>query len=131
MSGDSYDAVVRSLAADQALWGDFLAFCDCGGRQAGTPGEAQALELARARLAAVNDRARLEPVPYAGWRCAEATLALENEIPLACNPRLGAQSTAIGGMTAEVLDLGRGTHDQFVRHAHTIAGRCVLVRHEY
>ena len=34
------------------------------------------------------------------------------------------------GLTAEVIDLGRGTPDEFAEHAGEIKGRIVLVRHE-
>jgi Zn-dependent M28 family amino/carboxypeptidase len=44
---------------------------------------------------------------------------------------LGSASTPSQGITADVIDLGRGTPDDFARHAREIAGRCVLVRHEY
>lgn len=131
MSNDQLDAVFDALVADTQLWRDFLALCDCGGRQAGSSSEQQALQFALARLGAVSRSARLEPVNYAGWRYSEAALTLEGGGSLACNPLLGAQSTPAGGIMAEVLDLGRGTPEQFEHHARDIAGRCVLVRHEY
>src|SRR5207302_1484239 len=39
-------------------------------------------------------------------------------------------ATPSGGLSAEVIDLGRGTPDEFNAHATEIAGRIVLVRHE-
>ncbi len=51
--------------------------------------------------------------------------------PLACHPLLRAAPTAAAGLTAEVVDLGRGTPEAFEAHAGEIAGRIVLVRHEY
>ena len=75
---------------------------------------------------------RIATAPYAGWRLHEARLTLaEGSIPLACNPLLGSQSTPAGGTSAEVLDLGRGTLDEFAARAEEIPGRFVLVRHEY
>src|SRR6185369_13291105 len=50
---------------------------------------------------------------------------------LTCNPLLGSLSTPPGGIAAEVIDLGRGTEAEFARQAQDIAGRFVLVRHEY
>jgi aminopeptidase YwaD len=38
--------------------------------------------------------------------------------------------TPPGGLTAEVVDLGRGTPEEFEAHRADIAGRIVLVRHE-
>ncbi len=121
----------RALAADAQLWADFLALCDCGGRQAGSASEQAALQFAHAHLAAIDRGARLEPVSYAGWRCREATLTLEDGGALTCNPLLGSQSTPSRGVSAEVIDLGRGAPEQFERRARDIAGRFVLVRHEY
>src|SRR5262249_20853959 len=75
---------------------------------------------------------RIESARYAGWRPNEARLALaESGAPLACNALLGSQSTARDGLSAEVLDLGRGTLEQFEQRAGEIPGRIVLVRHEY
>jgi Iap family predicted aminopeptidase len=39
-------------------------------------------------------------------------------------------ATPPGGLTAEVVDLGRGTPEEFAAHAADIKGRIVLVRHE-
>jgi hypothetical protein len=39
-------------------------------------------------------------------------------------------ATPRGGLAAEVVDLGRGTPEEFAAHAGDIKGRIVLVRHE-
>ena len=120
-----------ALAADGELWRDFLALCDCGGRQAGSASERAALKLVHERLAQIDARARSDQVSYAGWRCREATLALEGGQQLACNALLGSAPTPAQGITTEVVDLGRGTAEDFERHASAIASRLVLVRHEF
>lgn len=122
-----------TLAADPRLWHDFNAICDCGGRVAGTPGERRALELARTFLAEIDPgTTRIEPVRYAGWRCLDASLqSLTGQRALPCKPLLGSQSTPAEGITAEVIDLGRGTPEQFEKHVAEVAGRIVMVRHEY
>ncbi len=120
---------LASLAADSRLQRDFAAICDCGGRRAGTDGEKAALELVRDCLAAINDHAAIEEVSYAGWRCSKSSLALADGTELVCNALLGSAPTP--GLAAEVVDLGRGTPEDFSQHEHVIAGRCVLVRHEY
>jgi aminopeptidase YwaD len=129
------DALLTSalaiLSADREMFAEFSALCDCGGRRAGTASEQSALQFAYARLAAIDSRAAREAVEYAGWRAHAATLALADGTPLACNPLLGAQATPAGGIDVEVIDLGRGTEEDFARHADEIAGRAVLVRHEY
>jgi aminopeptidase YwaD len=131
MTDARFDAAFAALAADAQLLQDFAALCDCGGRRAGSAGEQAALQFAHARLAAIDGAAVMEPVTYAGWRCSAATLTREDGTPLACNPLLGSLSTPPQGIDAEVIDLGRGTPEDFARDAHDIAGRFVLVRHEY
>jgi len=113
MNSDRLPAILATLAADTQLWGDFVALCDCGGRRAGSAGERAALDLAHTLLAAIDRGARVEPVSYAGWRCSEATLSLEGGGALTCNPLLGSESTAPQGISSDVIDLGRGTPEQF------------------
>ena len=123
------DDILEALRADRGIWSDYLALCDCGGRRAGTPSEAEALKLVRQRMEAIGGRLDVGRVPYAGWRVERASLTLPDGTALACNPLLGSLST--DGVTAEVCDLGRGTLEDFERHAGEIPGRFVLVRHEY
>jgi Zn-dependent M28 family amino/carboxypeptidase len=133
MTQEAFQRALAALAADTALWSDFVGLCDCGGRQAGSASEQAALAFIERRLAAIDPRAtRIETAPYAGWRLQEAKLTLaESNVPLACNALLGSQSTPAGGTSAEVLDLGRGTLEQLEARAGEIPGRFVLVRHEY
>lgn len=128
-----FQQALDRLSADAHLWGDFIALCDCGGRLAGTESEQAALRFVRARLGEMGaGTVRSEAVSFAGWRCAGASLTLaEDCVPLACKPLIGTQPTPAAGVTAEVIDLGRGVPDQFELRADDIAGRIVLVRHEY
>jgi hypothetical protein len=122
-----------------ALSADFNAICDCGGRLAGTDSERRACDLVLARLAAIaalapvpsHGRAWLETVDYPGWQAGRCILALADGTPLACQPLLGSAATPAGGLLAGVVDLGRGTEDDFRREAARIPGRIALVRHEY
>ena len=133
MSAEAFHRALGSFAADAELWKDFLRLCNLGGRLAGTASESAALEFARARLAAIDARGtRVDPVTYAGWRAGEAKLTLlEGNVALACKALLGSASTPADGVIAEVLDLGRGTSEQFEHNTREIAGSIVLVRHEY
>ena len=131
MSDSPFIAAFAALAADGELLRDFAALCDCGGRRAGTSSEQAGLKFTHARLAAINHNAIVEPVDYAGWRTTNATLTLDDGSALVCNPLLGSASTPPQGLAAEVIDLGRGALEDFARHAADIAGRFVLVRHEY
>lgn len=123
--------ILDAVASDPALWSDFVALCDCGGRRAGTESEERALAFAQQRLGAIGPAIRLQRVDYAGWRLHDASLTLSDGTVLACNPLLGSASTPPDGRIAEVCDLGRGTAEAFESRAAEIAGRFVLVRHEY
>ena len=120
------------LAADDGLWRDFNDICDCGGRLAGTPSEKRAFALLRERVRAASpaNSGRSIPVAYGGWRAKTATLRLPGGGMAACHPLVRTIATASDGLIAEVIDLGRGTPDEFAEHAGEIKGRIVLVRHE-
>src|SRR5437763_8297747 len=120
------------IAADDGLWRDFNDICDCGGRLAGTPSEKRAFALLRERVRASSpaNSGRSIPVPYNGWRARHATLRLPNGAMAACHPLVRTIATAKEGLTAEVIDLGRGTPEEFAEHGSEIKGRIVLVRHE-
>ena len=116
-----------------ALLDDFAAICDCGGRVAGSDSERRACELTLGRLAEIAGagRAWLEPVDYAGWQPGICSLSLADGTPLACQPLLGSASTPTAGLVAGVVDLGRGTDEDFQRASAQISGRIALVRHEF
>ncbi len=121
------------VAADDALWSDFNALCDFGGRLSGLPGERRARDWAAGRLAAIpGGTLRRDPVRYAGWRCGRANLIdVSSGQALAVAPLLGAASTPPGGLTLAVIDCGRGTPDDIAAMGEAVRGRAVLVRHEY
>jgi aminopeptidase YwaD len=121
----------RVIAADQALWRDFEAICDCGGRLAGTMSERRAFAHVHAQgEAATGVESRSIPVPYGGWSPRAASLTLPGGIRVPCQPLVRSVATPPGGLEAEVVDLGRGTPEEFAAHAADIKGRIVLVRHE-
>jgi len=119
------------IAADQALWRDFEAICECGGRLAGTTSERRAFAHVHAQgKAATGVAGRSIPVPYGGWSPRSASLTLPGGAKAACQPLVCSMATPPGGLEAEVVDLGRGTPEEFEAHAADIKGRIVLVRHE-
>jgi aminopeptidase YwaD len=126
------DTIAARIAADQGLWRDFNDICDCGGRLAGTDSEKKAFALLRERVRAASpaNAGRSIPVPYGGWRAKRATLRLGDGALAACHPLVRTIATPKDGLTAEVIDLGRGTPEEFQAHARDIQGRIVLVRHE-
>jgi len=124
-------AIVARIAADQSRWADFQALCDVGGRLAGTDSEQRAMAFVAARGAeAAGVPVQSIPVPYSGWRASHASLTLEDGTACACHPLVRTTASPPGGLVAEVLDLGRGTPEEFAAHAADVRGRIVLVRHE-
>lgn len=119
------------IAADRTMAEEFQALCNFGGRLAGTDSERRAVDYValRGSLASGISCARL-PVRYRGWRALKAELRLSDGTPVSCHPLVRSVATAPGGLTAEVIDLGRGTPEEFEAHRKESAGRIVLVRHE-
>lgn len=123
-------AVASAIVGDTRLWADFLALCDLGGRFAGTDSEARALAFARAALEEIPGvRVSSLPVPYLGWRAGRAAFEIAG-VAHRCHPLVRSQATGAAGVTGEVIDLGRGTPEEFDAHKAEITGRIVLVRHE-
>lgn len=119
-----------AMSGDAEMMADFAALCGFGGRLAGTGSEQRALDYVAARGAsALGWPVTTLPVPYGGWRAARAELHLGDEV-LACHPLVRSMATGPDGLAAEVVDLGRGTPEEFEAHHADIAGRMVLVRHE-
>jgi aminopeptidase YwaD len=120
-----------ALAGDPDLWRDFEALCDFGGRLSGTEGERKALAFLRKRGAQASGVAcRAVPVRYQGWRVRDARLVLADDSTALCQPLVRSVATPAAGLTAEVVDLGRGTPEEFDAHREELAGRIALVRHE-
>uniref|UniRef100_UPI000A457827 M28 family peptidase n=1 Tax=Microvirga massiliensis TaxID=1033741 RepID=UPI000A457827 len=120
-----------AMRSDTALWADFQILCDFGGRLSGTSSESAAMDWLRTRGAEVCGVAcRDIPVSYKGWRALHTRLTLAGGYEARCHPLVRTVGTEPGGLTAEVIDLGRGTPEEFEAHRAEIAGRIVLVRHE-
>ena len=127
---ETSDLVAR-ISADREIWPDFLAVCDCGGRLAGTESERRAFTIIESRAeAATALTGRSIPVPYGGWTAKSAMLRLPGGAIAPCHALLRSIASPPAGLTAEVVDLGRGTPEEFEAHASDIKGRMVLVRHE-
>lgn len=118
---------------DPALMADFAILCAFGGRLSGSGQDSAALNWALGRLRAAGARATRLDVPYDGWRCLRASLALAGPraAALSCWPLLRSASTAAGGLEAEVVDLGPGRQSDFARLGGRLRGRIALVCHEY
>lgn len=117
-------------ACGEAAWRDLAALCALGGRFAGSPSEAAAIEYLRAALAAIGEPVVSQPIAYAGWERVASGLEHAGR-RYACESLVRSPPTPPGGLTAEVLDLGRGAEADFARAGDGLAGRIALVRHEY
>jgi hypothetical protein len=123
--------VFSRIADDDVIAEEFAALCNFGGRLAGTKSERVAMEyVARRGSLASGVPCTSLPVSYGGWRAVKAELRLSDGALAACHPLVRSAPTASGGLNAEVIDLGRGTPEEFEAHREEIAGRIVLVRHE-
>lgn len=122
---------LSAFAADARLQEEFDALCDFGGRLAGTKAEAEAMAYVAERGAqATGVPCQAVPVAYGGWTAGTAFLAFADGSTAPCHPLVRSRPTPPEGLEAEVLDLGRGTPEEFEAHRGEIAGRIVLVRHE-
>lgn len=108
--------------------------CSFGGRFAGSASESAAREFLTHRLAeATGTPVKIHKIPYNGWSRESWHLQRLTPHPLTlhAHPLVRSPSTPANGVEAEVIDLGRGTLEDFAAHKQEIAGRFVLVRHEY
>lgn len=122
---------LSAFAADGLLQQEFDALCDFGGRLAGSTAEAEAMAYVAERGAqATGVPCQVVPVAYGGWTAGGAHLAFADGRTAPCHPLVRSRPTPPEGLDAEVIDLGRGTPEEFDAHRAEIAGRIVLVRHE-
>jgi hypothetical protein len=123
--------IIGRIGADRALPAEFEAICNTGGRLAGTESERRAIALVKQLGAAATGKpVRSIPVRYCGWTARRAELLVEGVGSAPCHPLVRSIATDPQGVTAEVIDLGRGTPEEFAAHHDEIAGRIALVRHE-
>ncbi len=126
--------IAEQVASGDSLMRHFSAICDTGGRFAGSASEQLAREYLSDRL--LEDTGIVPqhiPVDYVGWSRGEAVLkrlgGMGSALP--CVPLVRSLATPTNGLVAEIIDVGRGTEQDFAARAAEISGRIVLVRHEY
>ena len=117
------------------LTADIDAICDCGGRFAGTPSELQAREWARGRLGeAAGQAVGSHAFAFQGWERGPSVVELLGPASSSILPSTSlvlSPATPPGGIDAEIVDLGRGTAEDFAALRALIPGRAALVRHEF
>jgi aminopeptidase YwaD len=130
---ESYQKTLYHIWGSDTLWQDLATLCSFGGRFAGTESEAQAREFLRQRLVAMGLGVESHEVSYDGWQRGPATLSpiASSRSSFRCHSLARSPATPPDGVSAEVVDLGRGTEEDFTSRASELAGRWALVRHEY
>jgi Zn-dependent M28 family amino/carboxypeptidase len=103
-----------------------------GGRVAGTESEARAREWLAARLAeAAGVAVEREAVPYRGWTRGPASITGPDGRAWPAQALGRSPATGEDGLTALLLDLGRGTPEEVSAAGEAVRGAIVLVRHEF
>ncbi|MEJ6707944.1 MAG: M28 family peptidase [Amylibacter sp.] len=109
----------------------FHRICDFGGRLSGTKSEADALAYVRHFLDALpGGDLRLHDVDYDGWSSSECWIDIKG----CCHevfalPRGG--SLPSNGVSLQVIDAGRGTIEELDALGPALAGKAVVVTHEF
>ena len=116
----------------EELRSDLNALCDFGGRFGGTESELRARRFVEGRLSEIGaGRSCSIEYPYTAWERLACSVALRDGTDLESTSLVLSPSTPPEGLDLEIVDLGRGTSDDFVRERDRLRGRAVLVRHEF
>ena len=130
----AYRGLAEWLRNDRQLWEDFTYLCTLGGRIAGSSGDRAAADYAARALDAMGATVTRIEIPFDAWRATRAELRIEGrdrDDALPVRALLRSASTSSGGLSAEIVDLGRGTEADFARERARLPGRIALVSHEY
>ncbi len=125
---------VLKRAGDAAkVMADLDAICETGGRFAGTESEILAREYLATRLDEITgsapDRMAIEDI---GWIRGDASVErISDGKVFPCVSLVRSPETPEGGLVTDLIDIGRGTEADFDAHTDVIAGKIVMVRHEY
>ena len=126
--------IISRFSKNPSLLRDFHAICDTGGRFAGSASEETARAYLYHRLKDITgfDPTR-HPVNYSGWSRVDSILdqvdGVQQSFP--CVALVRSPPTKPGGLIAELIDLGRGSEQDFQKKSSEIRDRVVLVQHEY
>ncbi|WP_291298300.1 M28 family peptidase [Elioraea sp.] len=122
--------VLGRIWAERRIVDDFAALCDCGGRFAGTESEAKAQAFLATALAEIAP-VRRETVPYRGWSRGPARVVLADGAALDAAALVRSPATGEAGLSAPLVDCGRGLPEDIAREGERVRGAIVLVRHEF
>jgi len=104
-----------------------------GGRLSGSDGGRAAEEYMAAQARALGLRnVAFEPFTMPGWKLRETVVAVLDEPPVVLTGALGlgnSLSTPVEGITAELVDVGQGSPDEFAAVGEKLRGRFALTAH--
>jgi Zn-dependent M28 family amino/carboxypeptidase len=131
------DRAVKEVAGEvwtsRALYESLASLCARGGRFCGTESERSAREYLKARLADYGLPVGTHGFDYAGWSRGSCDLRLVTpggaRIPAVS--LVQGPNTPAGGIEMPLVDLGRGTLEDFEERREAIRGAMALVSHEY
>lgn len=128
------EAFVNSIAArvgaDPQMWADLEGIVACGPRFCGSSSEKAAVAFLAGRLCAIAPGVVREAFPHDGWECRSIALLCDGK-RFDAHPLIRSPATSADGVTAEVIDAGRGTREDFAALSPHIRGRIVIARHDY
>ena len=129
----SNESVLKRAGDAAKVMADLDAICETGGRFAGTESEALAREYLARRLNEITGSAPQRiPIEDTGWTRVDASIERVSDGKVfPCVSLVRSPETPVGGLVADLIDIGRGTEADFDTHADAIAGKIVMVRHEY
>jgi hypothetical protein len=123
------------LRSSGQLAEDFRALTALGGRLVGSESEAAGLALLRAKLGQIEGlQPKEHAFEYRAWANRHSTLELTSSgapRSLPCHALYWSAETPAEGTEAEVVDVGRGTEEEFRAAGARLKGNIALVRHEY
>ncbi|MGH7070127.1 MAG: M28 family peptidase [Acetobacteraceae bacterium] len=129
---DTLSSVLGRIWTSPRIGDDFAQLAACGGRFAGTESEARAREFLAGRIAeATGAPVTREPVSYRGWTRGPASIAVAERPPFPAVGLVRTPGTPPHGLSARLIDLGRGTPEDITRAAEAVRGAIVLARHEF
>ncbi len=125
---------MEGLSIGAELENDLRSLASTGGRLIGSSSEAEATRMLRERLAAIPGVRPIEHAfDYSAWRNVRSEVRVLSPASqtLRAHALYWSAETLPDGLLAEVVDVGRGTQEEFDRLSTQIKGRAVLVRHEF
>jgi len=127
------DKVLGTIWRSTDLHQTLYDLCKIGGRLCGTPAEQEACNYLVGKLRSTKARISDHTCKYSGWKREHTRLQILDGAPVdvATTSLQQSPNTPEGGLELDVVDVGRGSVEEFKALAKMIPGRAALARHEY